>query len=78
MEPKSKSKKLYRSEKNKVVGGVLGGVSEYFEVDPVLIRILAVIIAVVTGFVPFALIYLLSVVAIPKREHMHAEDEHNE
>lgn len=32
-------KKLYRSRTNKIIGGVGGGVAEYFDVDPILIRL---------------------------------------
>lgn len=32
-------KKLYRSRTNRVIGGVAGGVAEYFNVDPILIRL---------------------------------------
>jgi len=59
-------KRLYRSEENKVGAGVIGGVGEYFEIDPVLLRVIAVVVAVVTGIIPFALVYLLSVIVIPK------------
>ena len=59
-------KKLYRSEENKIVAGVTGGLGEYLEIDPVILRIIAVIVALVTGIVPFALVYLLSVLVIPK------------
>jgi phage shock protein PspC (stress-responsive transcriptional regulator)/gas vesicle protein len=37
-------RRLYRSGKNRILGGVCGGVSEYFKMDPTLIRILWVII----------------------------------
>lgn len=66
-------KKLYRSEDNKILGGVLGGVAEYYTIDPVIIRLLAVLIAVVTGIVPFALVYLLGVIAIPKQNQAEVE-----
>jgi len=34
------SKKLYRSRKNRIIGGVLGGLAEYLQVDVVLLRII--------------------------------------
>ncbi|MCL2201467.1 MAG: PspC domain-containing protein [Oscillospiraceae bacterium] len=40
MEPK----RLYRSRKNKWIAGVCGGVAEYFNIDPIIVRILAIII----------------------------------
>lgn len=60
-------KRLYRSEEDKILGGVLGGISEYFSVDPILIRILAVLIAIGTGIVPFALVYLLMIFMVPNK-----------
>jgi len=38
------SKRLYRSRRNKFIAGVCGGVAEYFGIDPIIIRILAVVI----------------------------------
>jgi len=39
-----KVKRLYRSKNNKVFGGVCGGLGDYFDVDPVLIRVIWVIL----------------------------------
>ncbi|TFH04935.1 MAG: PspC domain-containing protein [Methanosarcina sp.] len=33
-------KKLYRSKKNRIIAGVCGGIGEYLDVDPTLIRLL--------------------------------------
>lgn len=35
-------KKLYRSSKNKVISGVCGGLGEYFELDPVIVRVICI------------------------------------
>ncbi len=32
-------KKFHRSHDNKILGGVAGGVAEYFDIDPVLVRL---------------------------------------
>lgn len=42
-------KKLYRSRDNKMISGVCGGIGEYFNVDPVLIRIIFLLIALPGG-----------------------------
>ena len=42
-------KRLYRSSRNKVLAGVCGGIGEYFDVDPVIIRILAVVFTLMMG-----------------------------
>jgi phage shock protein PspC (stress-responsive transcriptional regulator) len=69
-------KRLYRSEDDKVLGGVLGGIAKYLAIDPVVIRFIAIITALVTGIVPFALVYLLAVFMIPKEQSStkNAED----
>jgi len=41
---KEEYKRLYRSGKNKFIAGVCGGVAEYFKLDPIIIRIIWVII----------------------------------
>ena len=60
------TKRLYRSEQNKVVAGVLGGIGEYFEVDAVLIRLLFLMATFFTGFVPGILCYIIAVYMVPK------------
>jgi phage shock protein C len=37
------NKKLYRSRKDKMIGGVAGGLGEYFDIDPTLVRIIFVV-----------------------------------
>lgn len=52
-------RKLYRSRTDRVFSGVCGGLGRYYDIDPVLIRILVVVATVFTGGV-FALAYLLA------------------
>jgi phage shock protein C len=61
-------KRLYKSEDDKVLSGVAGGVAEYYEIDPVLVRLIGIFIAIVTGVIPMALMYLIAAVVIPKRK----------
>ena len=42
-------KKLYRSKTNKKLAGVCGGLGEYFNVDPTLIRLAAILLFVCAG-----------------------------
>jgi phage shock protein C len=42
-------KRLYRSKKDRMIAGVCGGLAEYFKVDPVLIRIIALILLLTAG-----------------------------
>jgi len=59
-------KKLYRSGKEKVLGGVCGGMAEYFNVDPVLVRLFWVLLALSSGGSAI-LVYLLAWLVIPKK-----------
>ena len=59
------TKRLYRSGSDKVIAGVCGGIGEYFEIDPVLVRIITVILFFATGFGVLA--YIIGWIVIPKR-----------
>lgn len=56
-------KKLRRSRKDKVISGVCGGLGAYFSIDPVIFRILFVLIALPGGI--SILIYFLLWLVIP-------------
>lgn len=56
-------KRLYRSRKNRMLGGVCGGIAEYFEIDPVIIRLVAVALFFVGGSAVLA--YIIALIIIP-------------
>ncbi len=59
MEPK----KLLRSRRNKMICGVCGGIGEYFNMDPTIVRILFVLL----GFTGSAVIaYIIAAIIIPE------------
>lgn len=56
------TKKLYRSEKDKMIGGVCGGIAEYFDIDSTIVRVLFVLLLLSgSGF----LLYIILLVVIP-------------
>lgn len=57
-------KKLYRSRKNRVFGGVAGGLAEYFGLDPVLMRVIFVIITLINGI--GIILYIILWIVIPE------------
>lgn len=57
-------KKLYRSKNNKIIAGVCGGIGEYFNIDPTLIRLLLVVLTVLGG--SGLLAYIICWVIIPQ------------
>ncbi len=62
---KKDESRLYRSGREKILGGVCGGIAEYFETDPVLVRIL-VIILIFASLSLGLLVYLILWIIIPK------------
>jgi phage shock protein C len=59
-------KRLYRSNKDSMLGGVAGGLAEYFNVDPTIVRLVFVLLAFVSVGFPMGLIYLILWVVIPR------------
>lgn len=58
------SRHLSRSEKNKVVAGVCGGIADYVQTDPLLIR-LAFIVLAVTQFTLGLILYAVAALVMP-------------
>jgi len=67
----TETKRLYRSEDNKDLAGVCGGLGEHFEIDPVLIRLFWLLVTIFSGVAPGVIAYIFSVFVIPKRKHHH-------
>lgn len=60
-------KKLYRSTRNKMIVGVCGGIGEYFDVDPNVVRIGTVILGCMgVGFVA----YIVAAIILPDSPNM--------
>ena len=51
-------RKLYRSEKDRLIAGVCGGIAEYFDTDPVWIRLVFVLFTFISGLGIIAYIVL--------------------
>lgn len=62
---KGMAKRLYRSRNDRMIAGVCGGIAEYFDIDPVLVRIIAVILLLPGGF-PGLIPYLILWVVVPE------------
>jgi len=65
-------KKLYRSKKDCVIGGVCGGIAEYFDIDPTLVRLLAILIFFFGGSGIIA--YIIGWIIIPQNPNGNTED----
>lgn len=67
------TKRLYRSSTDVVLGGVCGGLGDYVGIDPVLIRLLFVFLAVVNGF--GVMLYLILWIILPEKERVGESHE---
>jgi phage shock protein C len=65
-------KRLYRSRKNRVIAGVCGGIAEYLDMDPVLVRLIAVLLLFVGGGSFIA--YIIGLIIIPDQRAEAAGD----
>lgn len=59
-------KRLTRSRNDRMLAGVCGGIAEYLNMDPTLVRVLVVVIALVTAAFPVLIIYLIMMMVIPE------------
>ncbi len=61
-----KVKKLYRSKKDRMLAGVCGGIGEYLNVDPTIVRLLWVAFSLMGG--AGILLYIIMAIIVPERE----------
>jgi phage shock protein C len=59
------NRRLYRSRTDSVIGGVAGGVAEYLDVDPSIVRIVWAVLAIVTGGI-FLVLYVVMWIVVPE------------
>ncbi|WP_062197096.1 PspC domain-containing protein [Massilibacterium senegalense] len=63
-------KKLYRSEENRMLAGICGGLGDYLNIDPTILRIALVALMFATGFLPILLAYVLGVAIVPTKSEI--------
>jgi len=61
------AKKLYRSTTDKMIGGVAGGLAEYFDIDSTLIRVLFIVIVFLGGGGIIA--YIILWIVVPQKPY---------
>jgi len=61
------NKRLYRSRNDVMICGVCGGIAEYFDIDPTIVRLAAVVL--VFGWGSGLLAYLVGAIIIPKNPY---------
>jgi len=72
MAQKAKQKQLLRSASNRWIAGVCGGLGEYFEIDPLILRLIFILLVVFGG--SGILIYIILWIAVPEDSETSLED----
>ncbi|HLR03610.1 MAG TPA: PspC domain-containing protein [Virgibacillus sp.] len=58
-------RRLTRSETERMVAGVLGGLAVYFKIDPTIVRLGYVAVTLLTAIFPMIVIYFIAAIIIP-------------
>jgi len=69
-------KKLYLSNDDKRIYGVCGGIAEYFEVDPTVVRLAWIIITLISGVFPGIVAYILAIIIMPQQRIVDLQELH--
>ncbi|NQV93424.1 PspC domain-containing protein [Candidatus Kaiserbacteria bacterium] len=67
------TQKLYRSREDTMIGGVCGGLGEYFSIDATILRLGWVVVTIFSGVAPGFIVYVIALFIIPKK----ASTEHS-
>lgn len=59
-------KPLRRSRTNRMIAGVVGGLAEYWSIDPTLARVIFVIVSILSAAFPGTIVYLVLWLLIPE------------
>lgn len=62
-------KKLLRSS-NRILGGVCGGIAEYFDVDPTVIRVAYALLSFFSAAFPGIVLYIILLVLVPDTQQI--------
>jgi phage shock protein C len=61
-------RKLTRSRRHKIIAGVCGGLAEYFDLDPTVVRVAYVLISIISVAFPGILAYIILMFVMPPPE----------
>jgi phage shock protein C len=60
-------KRLYRSVRDRKIGGICGGIAESLKIDATIVRIVMLFAMLLTGFFPLLIAYIIGTVIIPEK-----------
>jgi phage shock protein C len=66
-------KRLTRKTDDKLMAGVISGLARYFQQDPVLFRLAAVVLMLLSGIFPFVIVYFIAWIIMPPDDGVQYE-----
>lgn len=64
-------KKIFRSQDEKKIAGICGGLGEYLDVDPTFVRLGVIFLGLITAIVPLIITYLIGWAIIPEKANLN-------
>lgn len=61
-------RRLVRSSRHKMIAGVCGGLAEYFDLDPTVVRVAYVAVSIVSVAFPGILAYIILMFVMPRAD----------
>jgi phage shock protein C len=68
----AKPRRLTRSNRNKMIAGVCGGLAEYLDMDPTVVRVLYVLASILSAAFPGVVAYIILMFLMPPPEQVTA------
>ena len=72
MEGQAGPRRLTRSNRSKMIAGVCGGIAEYLDMDPTLVRVLYVLVSILSAAFPGVIAYVILMFVMPPPEQVTA------
>jgi phage shock protein C len=64
-------RKFHKSDTDRVLAGVCGGLAEFLQIDATIIRLAVVFVALVTAIIPVVIVYIVAIFIVPAAPVAH-------
>ena len=72
MNEETRPRRLTRSNRNKMIAGVCGGLAEYLDMDPTVVRVLYILVSILSAAFPGVVAYIVLMFLMPPPEQVPA------
>jgi phage shock protein C len=64
---------MYRSQDDRRIAGICGGLGETYDIDPTLLRLIFIFLAIISGVLPMVAVYIIGWIIIPAESQRKQE-----